>query len=84
MPVNTDKMIEIMREKNMNARNISEISNIPLRTVNNIVSGITSNPTINNLYAISNALECTLDELYYCEEDAKEMCYIIPSDKNKY
>lgn len=44
-------------------KELSKLSGVPLRTVNNILSGITANPTLETVKAIAHALNCTLDDV---------------------
>lgn len=50
-------------------KELSERSGIPLRTVNNILGGTTSNPTVETVKAMAHALNCTLDDV------AEDMTY---------
>ena len=50
-------------------KELSERSGIPLRTVNNILGGTTSNPTVETVKAMAHALNCTLDDV------AEDMAY---------
>jgi len=52
-----------MSQLNIGNKELSERSNVPLRTVNNILLGITSNPSVNIIMEISKALNCTVDDL---------------------
>lgn len=44
-------------------KELSKLSGVPLRTVNNILSGLTANPTLETVKAIAHALNCTLDDV---------------------
>lgn len=44
-------------------KELSKISGVPLRTVNNILSGLTANPTLETVKAMAHALNCTLDDV---------------------
>ncbi|HML35937.1 MAG TPA: helix-turn-helix transcriptional regulator [Bacillota bacterium] len=65
------KILKIMKEKGMNSKRLSELSGIPVSTVNKIIYGITRKPSVNAMRAIVHALDCTLDELLD-EENEKE------------
>lgn len=65
------KILKIMKEKGMNSKQLSELSGIPVSTVNKIIYGITREPSVNAMRAIAHALDCTLDELLD-EENEKE------------
>jgi len=64
------KILKIMKEKGINSKQLSELSGIPVSTVNKIIYGITREPSVNAVMAIAHALDCTLDELL--DEDKKE------------
>lgn len=51
-----------MNEIGIGNKELSEKSGVPLRTINNILSGVTSNPTVDNVMAIAHALGCTIDD----------------------
>lgn len=51
-----------MAQKNIGNKELSERSGVPLRTVNNILLGITLSPSINVVMEIAKALECTIDD----------------------
>ena len=44
-------------------KELSKLSGVPLRTVNNILSGLTVNPTLETVKAMAHALNCTLDDV---------------------
>ena len=44
-------------------KELSAMSGVPLRTVNNILGGITTNPTVETVKAMAHALNCTLDDV---------------------
>lgn len=53
----------IAKEKKMNSEAIALKSGLALSTVNKIMYGETTNPTLKNIRAVSKALDCSLDEL---------------------
>ncbi|MBK5247130.1 MAG: helix-turn-helix transcriptional regulator [Peptostreptococcaceae bacterium] len=61
-----------MNLKKIGNKELSEKSGVPLRTINNIVRGITQNPTLDTMSAIAKTLDCILDDF----SDA-------PKEKNK-
>lgn len=71
----------IMKEKKIGNKALSELSGIPLGTLNKIIYGDTSNPTLDSMQAIAKALGCTLDDLvaedydtgYYLDSEAAQM-----------
>ena len=52
----------LMDQKNIGNKELSEISGVALRTLNNILSGVTDNPTLETMRSIAKALGCTLDD----------------------
>lgn len=54
-------------------KELSAISGVPLRTVNNILGGITTNPTVETVKAMAHALNCTLDDVAEDMEYKKEI-----------
>ena len=52
-----------MKQANMGNKELAEKAGIPLRTLNNILYGITTNPTVTAITGIAHALGCTIDEL---------------------
>ena len=78
MSLDIEKIKNRMNFLNIGVSELSKRSGVPLRTVNNIVGGITTNPTIDNLRAIAKSLDFIVDDLI--KED-KVMCEIIKSDE---
>lgn len=66
----------IMKEKKIGNKALSELSGIPLGTLNKIIYGDTSNPTLDSMQAIAKALGCTLDDLV--AEDYETGHYLDP------
>lgn len=52
-----------MDKNNIGNKELSKLSGVPIRTINNILAGITENPTLETVKALAHALGCTLDEL---------------------
>ncbi len=73
-----DKIKRFMDKKNIGNKELSEKSGVPLRTVNNILSGVTENPTLETMRSIAKALGCTLDD-FDDDPDA-----IIPDELTEY
>ena len=57
-----NKIKRIMKEKNVGNKALSEMSGLPLGTLNKIIYGDTKSPTLDNMQAIAKALGCTLDD----------------------
>ena len=51
-----------MAQMSIGNKELSEKSGVPLRTINNILLGITLSPSINVVMEIAKALECTVDD----------------------
>lgn len=71
-----------MNQKGVGNKELSDMTGIPLRTVNNIIGGITGNPSVDNIRLIAHALDCTIDDLvndtnansgYYLDPEAAEL-----------
>lgn len=69
MALDIKKIKRIMSLKEIGIKDLSVKSRVPLRTVNNILSGITANPTIDNMISIAHALGCKVDDFILNEED---------------
>lgn len=63
MTLNTELMRSQMKRLNIGNKELSKKSGVPLRTVNNILGGITTNPTIDNLMALTKALNLTVNDV---------------------
>lgn len=61
----SESIRKYMQLKNMTNKQLSEESGVPLKTVSNIVTGATDNPTLETMKALTNALDCTLDDIAY-------------------
>lgn len=78
--MSTLKIRSIMKEKEIGNKQLSELSGIPLGTLNKIIYGETSSPSLDNALAISKALGCTIDDLigrentgYYFDDEVAKM-----------
>lgn len=49
--------------RNIGNKELSKLSGVPIRTINNILGGITENPTLETVKSLAHALDCTLDDL---------------------
>lgn len=63
MTLNTDLMRSQMKGLGIGNKELSKKSGVPLRTVNNILGGVTTNPTIDNLIALTKALDLTVNDV---------------------
>ena len=57
-----EKINEIRKAKNMSIDELCERSGIPKSTISEITAGITTNPTLDTIQAIAQALGCRLDD----------------------
>lgn len=89
-----EKLQEIKNSKNLSNVKISELTGIPLNTIEKIFSGANKNPTINTLKKIAKVLDCTIDDFidyeveptsqyYYDRQTAKIAEYIKNNDTAK-
>lgn len=62
MALDISKIKTVMATKNIGNKDLSVKAGVPLRTVNNILGGITANPTIDNMISIAHALGCKVDD----------------------
>lgn len=62
MALNLKRIKAQMQLLDIGNKELSIKSGIPLRTVNNILSGLTTNPTIDSLKAIAKTLNCIVDD----------------------
>lgn len=66
------KIKRIMKEKNIGNKALSELSGLPIGTLNKIIYGETKSPTLDNMQAIARALGCTLDDFVESDSDPKK------------
>ena len=59
----TINLKRLMKERGIGNKALSEKASIPIGTLNKIIYGETTNPSLDTLTALSKALNCTLDEL---------------------
>lgn len=62
-----------MKEANIGNKELAEKADIPLRTLNNILYGVTTNPTMTAITGIAHALGCTIDELVQDMENTNSL-----------
>lgn len=63
-------VLDIMKSKGYNTSKLAELAGLPVSTVNRIVYGVTTNPTLDNMKRIADALGCTLDDFYSADSQA--------------
>ena len=71
-----DNIRKRMTELGIGNKALSDKSGVALRTINNILSGNTKNPTIDNMIAISDALECDVE--FLTSERARNRIHNVP------
>lgn len=57
-----EKIKLLMKNKGINQEELANISGVPKSTLGKILAGISSNPTLDTMKAIANALDCSLDD----------------------
>ena len=63
MHVGLDKINELRKNQHLTIEDLSIKSGVPLSTVKKICAGITTNPNLDTVIALAEALNCTIDEL---------------------
>lgn len=58
-----ERLKAVKEAKNMTNQQLADLSDVPIGTVNRILSLSTDNPGINTILALATALEISLDEL---------------------
>lgn len=66
-----NRLKESKSEKQLRVEDISRISNVPIGTVSKIFAGITTDPKISTVIAISESLDVSIDYLIYGEQNNK-------------
>lgn len=61
--MNTDKIIELMKEKNITVYKLSKLTNYNRTNLKKILSGEIKEPTISTVIAIADALEINIEEI---------------------
>lgn len=56
------KIKDIMKAKGIGNKELSQKSGIPIGTLNKIIYGNTINPTLGNMQALAEALNCKIDD----------------------
>ena len=58
-----DRINDLRKQKGMTIEELAEKSRVPIGTLKKICAGITTNPNLDTVIAIAQALECKIDEL---------------------
>lgn len=61
--MNTDKIIELMKEKNITVYKLSKLTNYDRTNLKKILNGEIKEPTISTVIAIADALEINIEEI---------------------
>ena len=61
--MNTDKIIELMKEKNITVYKLSKMTNYDRTNLKKILNGEIKEPTISTVIAIADALEINIEEI---------------------
>ena len=81
-----EKILRIMKEKKISNQALSNLSGVPLGTLNKILYGITKEPSVNAIQNIANALGYTLNDFvsdqpdYYLDSEVAEKAQEIYAD----
>lgn len=70
------------KELNMSLDELVEKSGIPKGTVSKITAGINKNPKLSTLQSLCDALDCTLDDLIYAENQDKKIALAETKDED--
>lgn len=73
--LSNEKLIHYKTKKKLSNKKISYLTGIPISTVDKLFSGLTKNPTLDTLKAITRILECSIDDIMDYEHDPIEGFY---------
>lgn len=75
------KILRLMKEAGFNTVSLSKATGISVSTLNKIVYGVTTNPTIDNLQNIARALDCGVDDFLETEQEVNTIAAHHDSEK---
>lgn len=78
--MDTFNLRSIMKMRGVGNRELSDLSGIPLGTLNKIIYGDTKSPTLDNMSAIAKALNCTLDDFVDSDYVKKQILPTMEQD----
>ena len=78
--MDTFNLRSIMKMRGVGNRELSDLSGIPLGTLNKIIYGDTKSPTLDNMSAIAKALNCTLDDFVDSDYVKKQILPTVERD----
>lgn len=70
----SDNIKAIKKQKGLTNKDLAQISGVPLNTLSKILCGMTTNPTINTLTALADALDCKIWEFFEPDETDDVFC----------
>lgn len=70
-----EKLIYFKNKKNLTNKAISELSELPISTIDKLFSGLTNNPTLDTLKKIADVLECGIDDFINYDAEPLEGGY---------
>lgn len=68
--LSVQKLNEFKKAKCLTNRKISEITGIPIATIDRLFAGSNTNPTVNILQKIAIVFECTVDDFIEYDKDS--------------
>ena len=71
-----EKLNELKRSKNYTAWQIAKITGLPKSTIDKIFGGFNTNPTLDSLEKIANALDCGIDDFLVYENEPSSPYYV--------
>jgi DNA-binding Xre family transcriptional regulator len=70
-----EKLAHYKNKKGLTHNKIKELTGIPISTIDKLFAGLTKNPTLDTLKAITRVLECSIDDVMDYEYDPIEGFY---------
>lgn len=70
-----EKLAHYKNKKSLTNKRISELTALPISTIDKLLSGLTTNPTIETLHKVTKVLGCSLDDVMDYENDPLEGYY---------
>lgn len=61
--MDNEMLLTLMKERGYNTAKVAELTGLSVSTVNKIMYGVTTNPTVENLRKITSLLGCKIDDL---------------------
>lgn len=70
-----EKLAYFKNKKSLTNKRISELSGLPISTIDKLFSGLTNNPTLDTLKKIADVLECGIDDFINYDSEPLEGGY---------